>query len=189
MVNGNPIHGKKPNSEYKLMSDFKIYHLYWEEYPWSEAVKTNFSAFDENKDYGLYQVYGDHHIYGDDTLLYIGKAVEQTFGNRMRGHPDFDACQIAKYKRLHLGYFCDLDDVSQNNWKDVIDEVEPILIKSHMPALNGVDVKVFLDKPNTNILVFNWNERGKLLPEVSNLRNSDYYHDSEKYNFKEMILK
>jgi len=170
------------------MKNFNIYHLYWEEHSWSEAVNNKFSAFDKNTDYGLYQVYGDHHIYGDDTLLYIGKAVEQTFGNRMRGHTDFDACQIAKYKRLHLGYFCALDDVSQNNLKKVIDEVEPILIKSHMPAINSVDVKRFDKITDKYFLVFNWNERGKLLPEVSNLRNSDYYHDSEKYNFKEMIL-
>ena len=32
----------------------------------------------------LYQLYGDHHIYGRDTLLYIGKSVYAD--NRMRAH-------------------------------------------------------------------------------------------------------
>jgi hypothetical protein len=111
-------------------------------------------------------------------------AVQQTFARRMKGHYDFDACQVGELTRIHLGYFCKLDDVSPYNWEDAISIVEPILIKSHMPTLNGTDVKGFLEDPDTNILVFNWGAKGKLFPEVSNLCCSGYYHDCEKYNFE-----
>jgi hypothetical protein len=174
------------------MIEFKIFHLYWEKYSWSEAVLKNFNDFDTNRDYGIYQVYGDHPIYGDDTLLYIGKAAEETFAKRMKGHYDFDTSQAGDFSRIHLGYFCEIDDVSQEYWEDAIHIVEPILIKSHMPALNSKNVKGFdgfLENPGENILVFNWGSKGKLLSEVSNLRCSGYYHDSEKYNFKEKIFR
>ena len=34
-------------------------------------------------DYGLYQIYGRHILGGDGTLLYIGKAIQQTFSARI----------------------------------------------------------------------------------------------------------
>ena len=37
-------------------------------------------------DYGLYQTYGTHILCGPDTLLYIGRATEQTFSARFRQH-------------------------------------------------------------------------------------------------------
>ncbi|GHU18375.1 hypothetical protein FACS189450_14460 [Spirochaetia bacterium] len=172
------------------MAEFKIFHLYWKKYSWSEAALKNFNDFSTDRDFGIYQIYGDHPVYGDDTLLYIGKAATETFARRMKGHYDLDASQVGEqFTRIHLGYFCELDDVSPENWEDAISIVEPILINSHMPALNGTDVKGFLEAPNTNILVFNWGDKGKLSPEVSNLRCSGYYHDCEKYNFATKILR
>jgi hypothetical protein len=174
----------------KVMAEFKIYHLYWKKYSWSEAVLKNFNDFDTDRDFGIYQIYGDHPIYGDDTLLYIGKTEQETFAKRMRGHYDFDGSQVGEQlTRIHLGYFCALDGVSGSTWADAIYEVETILIKSHMPALNEKEVKKLLGTPDINILVFNWHDKGKLFPEVSNLRNSKYYHDCEKYNFEKLILR
>jgi hypothetical protein len=168
------------------MKEFKIFHLYWKKYLWNKAVLNNFNDFDSERDFGVYQIYGSHPVYGDDALLYIGKAAQETFASRMKGHYDFDAYNLTK---IHLGYFCEIDDMDEQKWEDAISIVEPILIKSHMPALNGTGVKRLLESPDENILVFNWGEIGRLFPEVSNLRCSGYYHDSEKYNFKERILR
>jgi hypothetical protein len=165
------------------MFEFKIFHLYWEKYTWKEAVSNNFNDFNSDRDFGIYQIYGDHPLYGDDTLLYIGKAERQTFAKRMKGHIDLDACQAGEqYSRIHLGRFCELDDITQKNWEDSIGIVEPILIKSHMPALNGKDVKGFSEYSGNHILVYNWGDKGKLHAEVSDLRCSGYYHDCEKFN-------
>jgi len=167
------------------MTDFKIYHLYWKEYNWDKSVNTD---YDSCKDFGIYQVYGDHPVYGDNKLLYIGKAKDQTYSQRMKGHYDFDASQVSKFTKLYLSYFCNLDDLCENNWKEAIDIVETTLIKSHFPSLNSQDVMGFLDKDTPNILIYNWGARGRLLPEVSTLRCSEFYHDSDKFCFDKLAL-
>jgi hypothetical protein len=172
------------------MTEFKIFHLFWKKYSWNEAFLRNFNDFDTERDFGIYQIYGNHPVYGDDTLLYIGKAAEQTFTRRMKGHYDFDASQVVgQLTRIHLGYFCEIDDMNPQIWEDAISDVEPILIKAHIPALNGQGVKGFLESPGQNILVYNWGDKGRLFPEVSSLRCSEVYHDYEKYNFEELILR
>lgn len=35
------------------------------------------------EDYGLYQYYGEHPVYGSNALLYLGKAENQTIGSRL----------------------------------------------------------------------------------------------------------
>ena len=55
---------------------------------WSnrQAIKTidDLAKCTDDRHNVLYQLYGDHHIYGRDTLLYIGKSVYAD--NRMRAH-------------------------------------------------------------------------------------------------------
>ena len=40
----------------------------------------------EEDDYGLYQVYGRHVVFGSGSLLYVGRARDQTFGRRLQQH-------------------------------------------------------------------------------------------------------
>jgi hypothetical protein len=54
-----------------------IVDIQWEgPYPLSALGKLS----DPARDRGLYQIYGHHPVYGQGALLYIGKALEQTFG-------------------------------------------------------------------------------------------------------------
>jgi hypothetical protein len=167
------------------MTNFQIYHLFWKAYDWDKAI---YSEHNTAKDYGIYQVYGDHPVYGPDTLLYIGKAKDQTYSTRLNGHYDFDASQVARFSKLYLSYFCKVDDLSEANWGDAIDIVEKAFIKAHFPALNSQHVMGFLEADTPNILIYNWGERGRLLPEVSTLRCSATYHDSTKYDFEALAL-
>jgi hypothetical protein len=167
------------------MTNFEIYHLNWKEYSWDGSI---FTAYNSIKDHGIYQIYGDHSVYGVDTLLYIGKAGNQTYSARMKGHTDLDTSQVFKFTKLYLSYFCKIDDLTETNWKSAIDLVEKVLIKSHFPALNSQDVMGFLESGTPNILIYNWGERGRLLPEVSTLRCSEFYHDSDKYDFDKLTL-
>ena len=41
-------------------------HLMWEEHEWKDHEYTDFS---EKKHYGIYQIYGDHPVYGENALL------------------------------------------------------------------------------------------------------------------------
>lgn len=167
------------------MANFKIYHLYWKGYDWNDGITT---CHHSSKDCGIYQVYGNHPVYGPDTLLYIGKAKDETYSQRLNGHGDLDTSQIAKFTKLYLSYFCKVDDLNEADWKDAIDIVEKTLIKAHSPALNAQDVKGFLEKDTPNILIYNWGDRGRLLPEVSTLRCSEFYHDSDRYDFDKLAL-
>ena len=168
------------------MANFEIYHLFWKEYNFDDSILGNFTS---NKDYGIYQVYGEHPVYGTNTLLYIGQTKKQTFSQRMKGRYDLDTAQVARFTKFYAGYLCKVDDITEANWEEAIDIVEKTLIIAHSPALNSQDVKGFLAKDTTNILIFNWGERGRLLPEVSTLRCSEFYHNSEKYNFENLALK
>lgn len=41
------------------------------------------AARDDATDYGSYQIYGTHPVYGSSVLLYIGRTDRQTFGVRL----------------------------------------------------------------------------------------------------------
>ena len=57
-------------------------HLNWEgPYPLERG------QIDKGKaQHGLYQYYGEHPVYGQDTLLYIGKAFDQEISKRIGQH-------------------------------------------------------------------------------------------------------
>ena len=76
----------------------------------------------------LYQLYGDHHIYGRDTLLYIGKSVYAD--NRMRAHLN--------------GIFSFVNNLSVSigkidNYDESLEIPESILIACHKPSYNNCD--------------------------------------------------
>ncbi len=48
--------------------------------------------------YGLYCIYGNHATSGPETLLYIGKACDQTFAGRMKQHSKRLKLKIQKLK-------------------------------------------------------------------------------------------
>lgn len=59
-----------------------------------------------SKDYGVYQLYGSHPVCGSNVLLYIGKAVHQTFANRVRVRPTSSAPTIEAQNPLFIkGFF------------------------------------------------------------------------------------
>ena len=62
---------------YALKENRWIYIFFWEG-PYLISQLKELS--DDNRDYGIYQVYGQHSLYGNSILLYIGQANEQTFG-------------------------------------------------------------------------------------------------------------
>ncbi len=74
---------------------------------------------------GLYQIYGDHHIYGRDMLLYIGKSgdIQQ---------------RIEQHRKSVFSYVNNLS-VSYGEIKDYdgkLEIPESILIANHKPSFN-----------------------------------------------------
>ena len=63
-----------------------VINIHWEgPFSLSEAVS---SLSNDKIDYGIYQIYGRHPVYGNEVLLYIGKASERTFSVRLGEHKD-----------------------------------------------------------------------------------------------------
>ncbi|MGF7014622.1 hypothetical protein [Ornithinibacillus bavariensis] len=63
--------------QYKNM---RLIHIDWD----GPFILAELNTITDNEiDYGIYQVYGSHNVYGSNTLLYIGKADRQTIGKRI----------------------------------------------------------------------------------------------------------
>ena len=108
-------------------------------------------------DSGLYQIYGSHPVYGRDVLLYIGETKRniddtRTFKKRLGEHFSnkfFDHTNLSIY----------LAPISVK--QELIEQVESVLIYSHIPALN----KKYIDCPKDgceNLLIRNYGFMGSL---------------------------
>lgn len=135
-------------------------HVVWSgPYSHSEALQLNSPS-----DFGLYQYYGDHHVYGSGALLYIGKAQDQTFGRRLSQHnwEVWASGNIALYiGKIHSENSLELDE-----WRRQIDLAERILLQSHSPSFNSSNLNTIGHKAE-DTRVMNWGARMKLLPESS----------------------
>ncbi len=124
----------------------------------------------------MYQIYGNHPVYGTNSLLYIGKANKELFSQRLKERWDFKETVLTS-TWLHIGMLYESEDCKYENWGEMIDIAEKILIKAHAPSYNASDVKGLLYKFDKTI-VMNWGEYGALLPEVSSMRTSYDYWDN-----------
>ena len=129
--------------------------------------------FQDGTDYGVYQIYGRHPVYGTlpGTLLYIGKASDRTFGERIPEHSWGD--WVGKTAQVFVGRLAGEQQPSNEAWEKLIAEAEKLLIFAHAPSGNTQCIRDFKDVRNLHIL--NWGNYGQLLPEVSWVR---YQYDN-----------
>jgi len=130
-----------------------------------EAYKLN-----DYDDYGVYQIYGTHPVYGKNVLLYIGKARDQTFGTRIKQHDKFLYNQDSDQVVVYTGRLGSNDPKRRDDWDDMIDLAEKLLIFTHQPACNSSNINTARAIP-IETHVMNWGNRGMLLPEVSAFRH------------------
>ena len=141
-------------------------HIEWEgPHSFSEALTKK-----SEKDYGIYQIYGSHPIYGSDVLLYIGKADIQYFGVRLSQEDWWmempDAGRITVYLGRLAGTTTPVDEV----WGSLITKAERLLIYAHVPAFNAQKSIRSIDDDLFNVHVFNWKRYRNLFPELSGSR-------------------
>lgn len=160
---------------------------------WEKIEYEKVCTHGKNTDAGLYQIYGRHHAYGPDSLLYIGQA--GNFSERINEkrwfndflettvEPDFVRLgRIAKSNDKKAEVLAEEDG---KLWSEFITLAEKLLISTHTPAFNSqLDYKLSgtLQNWTTNgrqIIVLNFGDRGSLLPEVSTFRNSYTYYTYE----------
>ena len=127
----------------------------------------------EDWDYGVYQIYGTHNVLGPETLLYIGKADESPFGERISAHraewTEWEASDV----RVYLGRIGGLDTMTKDRWPEwssKIARAERLLIYFCAPPYNSQGLSSYGQVPPT--VVLNYRRRNRLPLEVSTLYES-----------------
>jgi hypothetical protein len=155
----------------KKKIESKFVHIKWTGPFKLDEVK----EMNRKDDSGVYQIYGNHPIYGFGILLYIGKAVEQTFGHRIQQEiswlKDKDNWPI----EIYIGKV----DESETNFKreELTNLVEQLLIYSHQPACNSSNIGKIPHEKLRDLHILNWDLRRDLLPEVSGARWTNYFDE------------
>lgn len=117
-------------------------------------------------DYGIYQIYGNHLVYGENVLLYIGHANEQTFYTRITQHSYW----LENHFIIYIGRLSGQVTPSHEIWHDKISAVDQLLIHIHAPAYNTANINsVNIDKVG-HLHILNVGKYKSLLPEVSGTR-------------------
>lgn len=156
----------------------EILHLKWEgAFVFAGALRHT----DRHTDYGIYQVCGPHPTYGAGSLLYIGRASKQTFGQRLtqEGWRDW---QIANGSvTVYLGRLHGATTPGNEEWAAQIQRAERLLILAHHPAHNGAGSYRSNLPGLEETLLLNWGDRGRLLPEVSGARWTEQFKNVPGY--------
>lgn len=134
----------------------------------------------DETDYGLYQIYGTHSIFGSDSLLYIGKAQEQKLANRLSQHKHWlekEHGKIEVYVGRLGGGSSEIEDAQ---WSREINVAERLLIYNCAPPYNTTNLSDFGNIGNTvdiiGTIVVNYGIRHRLPFEVSTfLRDGEFY--------------
>ena len=98
----------------------------------------------DGPDYGLYQIYGKHILAGPDSLLYIGKATQQTFSSRFYAHQSWLANEDDI--TIYLGCIYDRErhlPGPAHDWPVWVRDVqiaECVLIYKYSPNYNSVSI-------------------------------------------------
>lgn len=157
--------------------EIQIINLFWEgPYSYDQILD-----MDGLSDYGIYQIYGTHSVYGSDTLLYIGRANDQTFKSRFsqsdRQHMDDIWSDNTVSIRIHTGRIHVLngeEPLGNSEWGKQIDFAERLLIAANSPAYNAQGVWGLKEEETQyeDYLVLSWGAYGCLMPEVSGARHA-----------------
>lgn len=133
--------------------------------PFTVAALKERGWTDENE-YGLYQVYGHHVVFGSGALLYVGMARDQSFATRFSQHAGWLANE--QDVLIRLGVIAPEDYLQEPpkwiDWSRLLGEVEALTIHFHSPPYNSKNIGSYGGSP---LLVQNWGARGSLLPEYS----------------------
>ena len=150
-----------------------IIHIHWS----GPHSLDHVASLNGPTDFGIYQIYGGHHVYGSDVLLYIGKAQDRTFATRL---PEHKWCSITPDPKQISDYVGRLfgDNTPDNaTWSSQIDLAERLLIYAHSPASNTQKELGGSEKNLWHVHVVNWGSYRNLLPEVTGARWTERFDD------------
>jgi len=156
-----------------MESEDIIIHIDWNGPHSLEAV----ARFNGPSDWGIYQIYGGHPVYGRGVLLYIGKTESDDAGFAGRVPNSAGRCLPNRDGdiEVHLGRLIGVATPNNETWERQIGLAERLLIYAHMPAYNRKLELNPSDKDLFRVHVLNWRHHRDLLPEVSGARWTDCF--------------
>ena len=158
----------------------QLIHIQWEgPLRWLEVMGGPFLR-DTTTDFGIYQIYGRHPIYGSDVLMYIGAAVEETLGARMASDGwvlGGDPQRVTVY----IGRLASDKTPDTAQWAREILLAHALLVRAHLPALNNIEWEGWPDEALQPVHVLNWGSYRDLCPELSGHRWTTRHNDIPGY--------
>jgi hypothetical protein len=133
-------------------------------------------------DYGVYQIYGGHPVYGSSALLYIGLAAAQSFGERIPREKQWLDNRDAGRIEVYIGRLSGSETPANDTWERNIKLAERLLIYAHAPPHNTQKSLANLEPDLRFVRVLNWGKHRDLLPEVSGARWSSRFDDIPNYH-------
>lgn len=128
-----------------------------------ETWERNLSNVAERVQVGetVYQIYGQHPVFGANALLYIGITERQDarFKEHFKENARFWYFEGVS---VHIG----VPEPETQNQENALENAEALLIAHHKPPLN----RNHIDTPPLeahSLHIFNWGARGVLFPECS----------------------
>ena len=164
-------------------------HIDWEGPFSADELRNNLG-----KDYAIYQLYGEHPIYGN-TLLYIGDMQESPSVSHVSEIVKKNVENFKKYwtsddPEIFIGHLRGNKLPDKATWLKEIALAKELLIYAHSPAWNSKELFTRIKEGEElfNTHVFNWGRHKRLLPEVSGRRCALYYPKDKDYK-KYSLLK
>jgi hypothetical protein len=157
-------------------------HISWDgPYSFEEIKQLN----NKKGDFGVYQIYGNHPIYGSKVLLYIGKvSYHQTFANRLSlEKKNWEEDENFESLEIYVGKLYGSQTPEYKEWSKQIDMAEKLLICSHSPAYNFSRKGPLKDPDLQDVFIYNWDEFKSLLPEVSGARWTNKFLNNKMIEF------
>lgn len=99
---------------------------------------------DDYEDCGLYQIYGRHVIFGEDSLLYIGMttwAFERRFFSGSKSHIQW--LEEEEGLSVYVGRIVEEDYDHEADWKHVLKDAEALTIYWHSPPYDQSKVNIW----------------------------------------------
>ena len=108
-----------------------------------------------SEDFGIYQFYGFHPVYGEYVLLYIGMTTDG-FSARIKEHEflgpkHVPGCLKPESIRIYLGY---VDGLKREDGEKLGD-IERLLIFAHSPAWNSKSIRLWWCSQEQDIKILN----------------------------------
>jgi len=147
------------------MCNETIYDIYWEgPFEWEQKDKPI------EKHHVVYQIYGAHHLYGRDVLLYIAMT-SKGVKKRLKEHAGWISEEYDKVRiRIgSLGKFTSWRDWRKGDYEEaensLVEKIEALLIYAHQIVYNKANKEQAENAKG--IRIFNSGFLGQLFPEIS----------------------